>query len=109
MNWDETMDTYKSEGAASIRYEAEVARLELDKRDYLADGIKALVGNVNGLTGKPHSQTSAEKEVREHPEYRAHHERINEVKAQMQTAALNASVAKLEMRRDIALGERMAV
>ena len=109
MNWDETMDTYKREGKLAIDTEVKLGNLELDKRDYLADGIKALVGSVNGLTSKAHSQTSAEKEVREHPEYRAHHERINSVKAQMQTAALNASVAKLEMRRSIALGERMDV
>ena len=107
MNWDETMATYKREGRQSAKLEAQAARLELDKRDYLADGIKALVGNVNGLTGKPHSATSAEKEVREHPEYRAHHERIIAVRLQMHFAGLEANGAEMEMQRHI--GERMAV
>ena len=106
-SWDETLEEYKAEGNTAIEAEAKLATLELDKRDYLAEGVKQMVGAENVLTHKPHSQTSAEKEVREHPDYRGIKERIIKVRADMQTAALNASAARLQCQRGNVLVERM--
>lgn len=86
---------------------AERAGVELDleaERPMLKDAaIRRIMGEVNPLTDKPHSASSAEKIVEGDAEYRAHLHRQRETVVEKNAAFTRMTAARLRAEMAIAL------
>ena len=82
-----------------------LGKMELDLSDYVIAGANALLGGHNPKTEKPHSWTSAEKEAKEHPEYREQQLNILTAKAEVERCEAKVRAMWLRARMMIATRE----
>ena len=81
-DFETLLSEYKYVSAKAVAAHEALSTLELDLADHIVAGANALLGGNNPKTDKPHSWTSAEKEVKEHPEYREKREQMIALRAE---------------------------
>ena len=108
IEWEHTLDEYKSVTNKVIKVRYRIGQLELDKTEFVTAGANALLGGSNPKTSKPHSWTSAEKEVKEHPDYRAKKEQILDATREAETAERDARVLWLVLNMEVSMRKAVA-
>jgi hypothetical protein len=106
--WNTAHERYKDVSTVAIDLRREIKLKEIERSQYMADGVRKLIGTENSDTNKPHSRTSAEKWVHDNSEpYLAMKRQIVEFEHQADGAELEARALWLLLRHWTAIKEGM--